>query len=997
MSGFSRHFLGWDQPLLPLAAKWLLTHAHTHNLSTPSPIANEINLSQLLVLVPGSRAGRTLATLLIDLANQRGKLVSLPIITTPGQFIDRLFAVESNDASPLVEHLAWAHALHQIPSNISHNLAGKSLHNQPHTTLLTYAALLSRAAQSLAGDDLLVHEVPARVESAPASSRTDAFAATFAPHQWQAFASVQDAAESLLSAHSTAPLTIRSLRRLRQVRAASPATKRPALLIGAIEIPALVRRALTQHTLHTTALIAAPSTLSERFTPWGTLAPLSSWFPSLPITDDLVTIASSPLDQAEAALGHIASESESRCAAQLPPLTPADVVIAVPDLEVAAALQGLASEVQTVHPLRVRLADPIPLTCTGPAALALACIEFTSHRTLKNLILLTHQPDATRAINAPLDPSARNTWSLVLDEYASATPDRGLDCATQELWPSSHSNRQSNILTQLLTAVDSWLQPLIAITDAHPAPEFCAALRQVLAHAYQGRSANRSASGSLSDVASLKSLNQILTDLSQLPPSLSLATSQARTVLATEIRSATIAPEPDGQAIELLGWLDAIADPAPHLILTGINDHRIPGPPSIDPLLPESLRTLLGLSTSRDRGVRDGYLLDLALHSRRTHLICGRRSQKGDPLLPSRLLLQDDATLPKRILSMQSGTPLPITLTRRVTSSAQDYFPTRPIDSLAPLPSSMSVTSFAAYLRSPYGYYLNHVLGLKDLSSPQPELSRLTFGSLIHDALHFWAQSPSRHSANQRDIALSLHEGLHRASQGLIGTACRVEVELQILIARERLEHFSHWQAARRAAGWEILHSEWLPTDSSASIEVPGQPPMLLKGRIDRIEINRTGPTPQFAILDYKTSDSAQRPDNPHQVRGKLADFTPYHDLNHDGTLAPRPPWKNLQLPLYRHLAASIIPTNASLSLGIIHLPRDPRDTGLSELLITTQVLTSADAAARWVIRSIRARHFEDAGNHPPTDSTSALLSGVGLFSARAASAKTSETSGGDS
>jgi hypothetical protein len=932
--------------------------------------------------------------LLLDRARQGQKLVSLPTITTPGQLIDRLFAHEPDDAPPLIEHLCWARALQQVSPAVSEALSGRRLHDQSFSILLDYAAVLSRTAQLLAGDDILVQEVPDRVESAPASARADALAATFSPDQWRAFATIQELALAFLNAQATSQRSFRALRRLHHVRTSSPATKRPVLLIGAIELPALVRRALTHHALHTTALIAAPATLSNRFTALGTLEPATTWPATLPITDDLLTFASSPLDQAEAALAHIAASSDVLLRASQPPLTPADVVIAVPDLEVAAALQGLASEIQSTPQVRVRLADPVPLARTAPASLLLVCLHFTQDRTLSNLILLLQHPDAASTVNALLDAASRSCWATTLDEYGSISPDRDLDAAQQETWPGA-SARDSDTLKHLLSAVESWLSPLTQVNHEHSAPILCSALRHTLAQAYQGRFANRASSGALSDVAALKSLNQMLLGIAQLPTHFNLTAADARTLLFNLIKDATIAPEPDGQAIELLGWLDALSDPAPHLILTGLNDQRIPGTPSIDPLLPESLRTLLGVSTSRDRCVRDGYLLDVALHSRRTHLICGRRSQKGDPLLPSRLLLQDDATLPQRILSLQSPAPLGITLTRRAAASATDHFAIRPIDAHAALPTAMSVTSFAAYLRSPYGYYLRHVIRAKDITAPMPELSRLTFGSLMHEALHIWAHSSAAHSSDQREIFLALLDGLHHASRRLVGLGRRVEVELQILIAKERLEHFSHWQAARRASGWEVIYTEWQAPAHSASLEIPGQSPMLLTGRIDRIEINRTGPTPQYAILDYKTGDTARAPDHPHMRGQHLTDFTPYHDLCADGTLASPPPWKDLQLPLYRHLAASIIPSDAPLALGLLHLPRNPREIGIKEFLTNADVLTSADAAARWVVRCIRARHFDDSGECPPLDPTSALLSGVGLFSTRAAAAKSSADRGG--
>ena len=107
-------------------------------------------------------------------------------------------------------------------------------------------------------------------------------------------------------------------------------------------------------------------------------------------------------------------------------------------------------------------------------------------------------------------------------------------------------------------------------------------------------------------------------------------------------------------AVELLGWLELLWEDAPHLVVAGFNDGRVPEAVVSDAFLPESLREQLGLKTNAARFARDAYLLAALAAPRgqggQLDLLVGKVSTAGDPLRPSRLLLLcDDAMLPARV------------------------------------------------------------------------------------------------------------------------------------------------------------------------------------------------------------------------------------------------------------------------------------------------------------------------------------------------------------
>jgi ATP-dependent helicase/nuclease subunit B len=111
--------------------------------------------------------------------------------------------------------------------------------------------------------------------------------------------------------------------------------------------------------------------------------------------------------------------------------------------------------------------------------------------------------------------------------------------------------------------------------------------------------------------------------------------------------------KPD-HAIELQGWLELLFEDAPHLVVAGCNDGRVPEAIAGDPFLPEALREKLGLKTNEARLVRDAYVLTALEACRRKggrlDLLLGKVSGIGDPLRPSRLLLQcPDEALPERV------------------------------------------------------------------------------------------------------------------------------------------------------------------------------------------------------------------------------------------------------------------------------------------------------------------------------------------------------------
>jgi RecB family exonuclease len=246
--------------------------------------------------------------------------------------------------------------------------------------------------------------------------------------------------------------------------------------------------------------------------------------------------------------------------------------------------------------------------------------------------------------------------------------------------------------------------------------------------------------------------------------------------------------------------------------------------------------------------------------------------------------------------------------------------------------TSMRVTEFRDYLACPYRYYLRHILKLEAIE-PGDELDGAGFGTVTHDVLERFGKDPIKDSTDADSIRGFLNDHLDQLVAERFGGDAVPAVRVQIEQLRLRLDAFANWQAKWRGQGWRIEHVERSVSGQDAPFDVDGKP-MYLRGRIDRIDHHERDGT--WCVLDYKTGEDGDTPGKTHGKAGA---------------------WKDLQLPLYRHLLRAIGITG-DVRLGYIVLPRDPTKVG--ELLAdwTADDLASADKAARDVVRGIRAGEF---------------------------------------
>ncbi|MCA9270530.1 MAG: PD-(D/E)XK nuclease family protein, partial [Planctomycetales bacterium] len=224
-----------------------------------------------------------------------------------------------------------------------------------------------------------------------------------------------------------------------------------------------------------------------------------------------------------------------------------------------------------------------------------------------------------------------------------------------------------------------------------------------------------------------------------------------------------------------------------------------------------------------------------------------------------------------------------------------------------------------------------------------------TFGELAHDVLSAFGADARAASTDVGEIVRLLEELLEALVADRFGKSARPAVAVQVAQLKLRLQAFARAQAAQAQAGWRIQRTELEVKQAACVLDVDGRP-FHLVGRVDRIDQNEI--TGEWAIWDYKTSDTAAKPEVTHRKGGE---------------------WIDLQLPLYRRLAAAVVEPMASIlevdgrvQLGYVQLPKSLDAIRFETADWTAADLQAADERARDVVRALREQVFWPPADPPP-------------------------------
>ncbi len=889
------------------------------------------DLGGLVVALPGARAGRRLTE---RLARLLGPAWTPPRVITDGRLSDELLLRGVRTAGRLVRTLAWERALRALPRAALRRVAARPPEPDDAAGWARLAEEVRRLFGELAADGL---DFSAVGQALP----TDAGPGEAA--RWEALA--------LAQAHMAAELTRAGLAdphlaRLAALGRGEVDTEREVVLVGVAQTGELLRRTLALLGERVTALIPAPPAEADAFDALGRID-VAAWAArDVPLALERWRIVQGPEDQAREVLRSAAAWN-GRFRAE-------DLSIGIADPEVTPYLARRLADAG----VEARDAAGTPLERTPPARLLAAAGAFLRTRSFRDLAALCRHPDVEAALELG-GPGERFEPAELLDRYLA----HNLPTRVDGTWPPDTRGLEPN-LEHLHRALEAWLGEL-APASTRALPDWPGAVRALLERTY-GRRELDPADADRALVGALRGLGEALAEIEECPADLAptVPAWQALERLGRLLVGRAIPPppaRPGRPTVELLGWLELPLDDAPALILTGFQEDRIPESVHGDAWLPNGLRRRLGLADNEARLARDVFAATLILETRAEAVfVSGRRSAAGDPLRPSRLGFHaPEGQIPARVRHALDAAPARRSAPPRPEETPRRTLPRRPGTHT---PQRFSVTAFRTYIESPYRFYLEHVLGVETFDHDGRELDPRGFGSLAHDALEVLGRDATlRSSTDAGRLAGALEAELRRLARERLGSTPAAAVELQVDQLAWRLRQFAIHQAERAREGWTVVAAEWKPP-RPARLEVDGSD-IELSGRIDRIDLHRDG---RWALLDYKTAERAgdQGARKAHRAR--------------DGT------WRDLQLPLYAHLAAGMaeeLGARGVPQLGYAALGRDEANIRFDLIEDWDEgVLASALEAAREIVRAVRRGEFFDVARARPFEPVLAALCGQGLL-----------------
>ena len=286
-----RQWLGWSSPALPLAAKWLVAKAQRNGPA----LGGLVDLSHLICIVPGQRAGRLLLAELLEQCEAKGGQLVPPAIHTPGQMVDVLAphreVAIAKDCEPI---LAWSKALRAAEKESLGGLLPVPPDDDAVLDWYQLAQRIARLHEELVGDELTFTDVADQA----GTMSMDGEAA-----RWEVLDELHKAYRAQLA---KAGLVDPHEARWEAIKSAGTMVGRSIVLVGVVDLNAMQRAVLSKLADQTTALIHAPEALAERFDELGCVEPSAWQGATIEINDDQIVLADKSADQAQAAMQVIA-------------------------------------------------------------------------------------------------------------------------------------------------------------------------------------------------------------------------------------------------------------------------------------------------------------------------------------------------------------------------------------------------------------------------------------------------------------------------------------------------------------------------------------------------------------------------------------------------------------------------------------------------------------------------------------------------------------------
>ncbi len=286
--------------------------------------------------------------------------------------------------------------------------------------------------------------------------------------------------------------------------------------------------------------------------------------------------------------------------------------------------------------------------------------------------------------------------------------------------------------------------------------------------------------------------------------------------------------------VAIYGLLESRMTRADLVICGGLNEGTWPGVSGSDALLAPPILRALGVPGADFRIGLSAHDLAGALGAPEVVLCRAERDADG-PTIPSRFLLRMEALLGENVDAHREVEASLLSLhLDRLAPSAEAYPRPCPDPSAKQRNVPIKVTALDRLLGDPYQFYAQEILGLRALDDLDADATPALQGTLAHEVLERW------HKARKGDAGASLQP---------IAEQVLRDSNLHPLVAglwKPRLFAALEWVAAEIEAQ-EVAGRDVLSVERKGSMEWDG---VRVHGRADRIDRMPDG---TLGIVDYKT------------------------------------------------------------------------------------------------------------------------------------------------
>ena len=900
-------FLGWSKPLPELAAPLLLNTGYRYG-NGPS-----VDLSDLLVLIPGRQALRSLTETMADLLAPLSGGLFPPEFHTPERFL-----LEGGDlggtATPIEQLRAWKQVLSECSRQEFSTLFPVDFPRNNETAVNHLATQFRMLKRELSAGALTMASI----------SRSGA---TLDTERWEQIAELECRyTELLASVNRTDPEDLK----ISLAESVEPFRRFEKLIVLAMpDLSTLLLKRLAKiaERMDVELWINAPQEYESMFDGWG--RPLPDQWAAYPL--DFGTASDDP--DADDITKHIfKTETPEQLA-----VTASALLSGTTSPELAHKTIAITDET-LFEPLRKELSK---LKIKGTAG--------------RTLIVTSPSGEAMRKLRL-YDPLSRLRGFMSSDDFSElhellrqedflAAVEKRLGIPREQLLENLDEFRMKHLPETLehafqcagsgLIPVFQFLRELKQSLESQPPAE---AVESFLALLYGEREEIISSGIPLEH--EFQELRTLLDTIRRSP----LFRSDPLSTVLTELLNASgetrLYREPLEHEFQVGGFLDLPWCRATELILCGMNDGAIPESIRGSTFLSDTMRTKLGLQCDSRRFGRDVLHLESLLRSRgrnQVYFLASRFDASGKPLKFSPLFFQcGERELFERASLLFEPVRFPESPADR--ASNEYHFRLTPDFSKADQGAALhiSVTQFKEYLQSPFRFFLGNFLGMQEKNYDAKELDRAAFGSCCHAALERLGPSPS---TDPEMVRKQLFEALDFEMRKRYGSPLPALIAIQ----NEQMKQRLGWAAeeiAKAASEFKGLICEYPLGGNDNGIEFAGAK---IRGRIDRIEYSHSRNL--LRLIDYKTADSGDPPAKDH-YQSRNARFI------------------NLQLPLYRMLIVrdgyfrskhpEINFDTVRIVCGYLTMPKSVTETSILIWEDMDSLLPRAEELVREIIAGIR-------------------------------------------